>query len=301
MKKLLLSVLIALIACSLSAQNPTASAKNYTFKVLVNKGQNQLKVGNDWLTLKVGASLKAGDELKISPNAYVGLVHVEGKPLEVKDAGLYRVSDLAERIKGGSSVLNKYTDFILSTREEKSGNLNATGAVKRGDDDIRVYLPDPSIVYNDEISFAWAKMPKTSDYVVRFNSMFGDELDRIETTDTVVSINLSGAKFTNEDNIVVTVSSKSDSNKKSEPLMIKKLSAADKTRIKTALSEIKAQTKEQTVLNKLFLAAFYEQNALLIDASTNIQEAIKLAPTVPQLQDDYRDFLVRHSFGKKLR
>jgi hypothetical protein len=83
--------------------------------------------------------------------------------------------------------------------------------------------------------------------------------------------------------------------------MIKKLSAADKTRIKTSLSEIAGQTKEQTALNKLLLAAFYEQNALFIDASTSIQEAIKLAPTVPQIQEDYRDFLVRHSFGKKLR
>ena len=277
------------------------SAQDYAFKVLVNKGQNQIKVGNDWLPLKVGATLKKGDELKISQNAYLGLVHAEGKPLEVKEAGLVKVADLARRITGGTSVLNKYTDFILSAKEQKSGNLTATGAVNRGDDDIRVYLPDPSIVYNDVISFAWAKMPKTRDYVVRFNSMFGDELDKIETTDTLVSINLSGAKFTNEDNIVITVSSKSDANKKSEPLMIKKLSAADKTRIKTALSEITAQTKEETALNKLLLAAFYEQNALFIDASTSIQEAIKLAPTVPQIQEDYRNFLVRHSFGKKLR
>jgi hypothetical protein len=299
MKKSLLTLLTAFMVFSLSAQDRTVAAKDYTFKVLVNKGQNQIKVGNDWLPIKVGASLKKGDELKISQNAYLGLVHVEGKPLEVKEAGLHKVADLAGRVTGGSSVLNKYTDFILSAKEQKSGNLTATGAVNRGGD-IRVYLPSAqsSIVFNDTISFAWQKTPKTRGWVVRFNSMFGDELDKIEVTDTVVSVNLNGPKFLNEDNIVVTVTSNADPKTASAPLMIKKLSSADKARIKNALSEIDGQTTEQTALNKLFLAAFYEQNSLLIDASTTIQQAIKLAPNVPQYQQEYKEFLVRHSFGK---
>ena len=301
MKKLFLTLYTAFIICSASAQNRAVSAKDYTFKVLVNKGQNQLKVGNDWLPLKVGASLKVSDELKVSQNAYLGLVHAEGKPLEVKEAGLHKVSDLAGKITGGSSVLNKYTDFILSVKEQKSGNLTATGAVNRGEDYVKVYLPasQSAVVYNDMISFAWSKSPKTREWVVKFNSMFGDELDRMEVQDTTISINLSGPKFLNEDNIIVTVSSKSDPKKTSEAWMIKKLSTADKTRIKNALTEIATQTSEQTALNKLLLAAFYEQNFLLIDASTTIQQAIKLAPSVPQFQQGYNEFLVRHSFGKK--
>jgi hypothetical protein len=289
MKKLLLILFTVVIFCSLSAQD-------YTFKVLVNKGQNQVKTGNDWLPIKIGASLKAGDELKISSNAYLGLVHKSGKPLEVKDAGAYKVTDLAAKVKGGSSVLNKYTDFILSSKEEKRGNLVATGAVTRGDEEILVYLvpQQSSVVFNDQVSIIWAKNSKTSDYVVRLNSMFGDELYTAETKDTVVTIDLGAPKLMNEDNIVVTVTSKSDPNTNSESFMLKKLSPADKVRIKNALSEIASSTKEETALNKFVLASFYEQNSLLVDASTTFQQAVKLAPNVADYRQTYGEFLIQY-------
>ncbi len=282
-------ILSALICCNIFAQE-------YAFKVLVNKGQNQIKSGNDWVPIKVGSSLKSADELKISQNAYLGLVHVSGKPLEVKKAGNHKVADLAGQMKGGSSVLNKYTDFILSAKEQKTGNLTATGAVYRGNEDIRLFLPKPqfAIVYNDNISIAWSKNSKSRDFIVRFNSMFGDELEKLEVKDTTVSINLNGPKFLNEDNILVTVAFKSDQNKTSESFMIKKLSSADKARIKNLLAEISSQTMEPTALNKLVLASFYEQNSLLIDASTAYLAAIQLAPNVPAFTEAYRTFLTRN-------
>jgi len=274
----------------------SASAQDYAFKVLVNKGQNEVKAGNSWLPIKVGANLQSGDELKISPNGYVGLVHVTGKPLEVKNAGRHKVEDLAGQMKGGSSVLNKYTDFILSSATEKGNRLTATGAVHRGPNEIKVFLPDPkqSIVFNDKISIAWAKAPNTRVYIVRLNSMFGDELDRFEASDTTLVIDLSGPKLTDEDNILVEVSSKNDKEKVSQTFMLKKLSSADKDRIKSSLANIATQTSEQTALNNLFLASFFEDNKLLIDAATAYQEAIKLAPNVPYFQEAFNAFLTRN-------
>lgn len=273
----------------------TVSAQEYAFKVLVNKGQNVIKTGNDWVPIKVGTSLKSADELKISQNGYLGLVHISGKPLEVKDAGQHKVVELASKVRAGSSVLNKYTDFILSANEVKKNNLTATGAVYRGEYEIKVYLPrsQHAIVFNDEISFNWSKLADTKTYVVSFNSMFGDELEKLEVQDTTVSINLNGSKFSNEDNILVEVSSKDEHNKLSERLMLKKLSTADKKRINTALSEIAEQTKEPTALNQLILASFYESHALLIDAATAYQKAVKLAPGVPEYRAAYTDFIAR--------
>jgi hypothetical protein len=81
-------------------------------------------------SLKTGATLKDGDELKIVENAYLGLVFNSGKPLELKQAGNYKVKDLSDKMKkGGTTVLNKYTDFNLSSAESKKNNLQATGAV----------------------------------------------------------------------------------------------------------------------------------------------------------------------------
>jgi hypothetical protein len=277
------------------------SAQEYAFKVLINKGQNVIKAGNDWQPIKVGASLKSADELKLSQNGYLGLVHVSGKPLEVKEAGPHKVIDLAAKIKEGTSVLNKYTDFILSSSSSKGNRLTATGAVHRGPNEIKVFLPKPqqAIVFNDKISIAWARHDKTKVYVVRLNSMFGDELDKFEVQDTTALIDLGKPNLVNEDNILVEVSSKTDKDKVSESFMLKKLSSADKTRIKNSLEHIASQTKEQTALNNLFLASFFEDNKLLIDAATAYQTAIKLAPNVPYFQQAFNEFLARNGLDGK--
>ena len=271
-------------------------AQEYAFKVLINKGQNTIKAGNTWLPIKVGISLKSTDELKISQNGYLGLVHVSGKPLEVKNAGNQKVHDLMASIKPGPSVLHQYTDFILSTSKEKRNNLTATGAVHRGPDRIKVFLPkaEHAMVFNDNICITWGQDPKTPVYIVSFNSMFGDQLDKVETRDTILSVDLKGVKFANEENILIEVSSKVDAKKKSEQFMIKKLSAADKGRINSSLKEVATLNAEQTALNQLYLANFYEKHSLLIDASTAYQKAIRLAADVPYFQQAYAGFLVRN-------
>src|SRR5688572_17491797 len=81
-------------------------AQDYAFKVMANKGSNEVKSGDTWQPLKTGASLKATDELKLVDNAYIGLIHATGKPLEVRQAGNYKVSDLAGKISAGTSVVN---------------------------------------------------------------------------------------------------------------------------------------------------------------------------------------------------
>src|SRR5690348_6017056 len=96
-KKLtLLSALLALTSA--------VFAQDYAFKVLANKGTNEVKTGDAWQPIKTGATLQSGDELKLSENAYIGLVHKTGKPMELKKPGSYKVADLAANFNGGSSV-----------------------------------------------------------------------------------------------------------------------------------------------------------------------------------------------------
>ncbi|MBL7859388.1 MAG: hypothetical protein JNM57_16975 [Cyclobacteriaceae bacterium] len=272
------------------------------FKVLMNKGTNEVKTGTGWQPIKVGASLKASDEIKLPENAYLGLIHVSGKPLELKEAGKYSVADLDKKIgSSGTSVLNKYADFVLSANKEKKNNLAATGAVHRGPNNIKIYLPKPesAIVYNNTVIISWEKDKAQSPYLVTFKSMFGDELKKAEVTENAISIDLNDSNFDNEDNIIVTVASKADRNKVSDEYTLKKLSKGDKVRIKNSLNEIVEQTAEQTALNKLVLAGFYEQNGLLIDASTAYLEAIKLAPDVTPYADAYNDFLLRNALKEQ--
>jgi uncharacterized protein YdhG (YjbR/CyaY superfamily) len=278
----------------------SAHAQDYAFKVLVNKGKNELKSGSTWQQLKVGLSLKSGDELKISENSYLGLVHVSGKAMELKQSGNYKVMDLSAKVDGGSSVLNKYTDFILSSNTAPKNRLAATGAVDRGVDNIIVYLPKPeqAVVYNNDVIISWDAEAAPGPYIVTFKTLFEDELDVVKTDENTAKIKLDDPNFTNEDNIIVEVASAANKNKVSDRYTLKKLSKADKERIKNSLSEIENPTAEQTALNKLLIAGFYEQNNLLIDASTAYLQAIALAPDVPQYQEAYNDFLLRNALKK---
>ena len=52
--------------------NVLVYGQDYTFKVLANKGSNEMKSGNTWQAVKTGASLKTGDEIKITENSYLG-------------------------------------------------------------------------------------------------------------------------------------------------------------------------------------------------------------------------------------
>ena len=276
----------------------TVSAqKDYAFKVLVNKGQNEVKVGDSWQPLKTGSTLKSGDEVKLVNNGYIGLIHAQGKPLELKEAKVYKVRDLETQVGTSQSVLNKYTDFILSSNSEKKNRLSATGAVHRGGNSTKVFLPKSEVafVYGDVVILDWERKADEGTYVVKLKSIFGDDLYTTEATTSTVTINLTDAKFASEDNIIVEVYPKSQPDKKPDPpFVIKRLSPADKERIKMQLAEIAPDVSDNNALSKLVLAGFFEQNKLLIDAGTAFQQAIQMSPDVDQFKEDYKSFLVRH-------
>jgi hypothetical protein len=286
------TVTLALLVCA-----SLTFGQDYAFKVLVNKGKNEMKSGANWEPVKVGSSLRSPDELKVSENAYVGLIHVSGKPLELKSAGKYRVADLSAKIGTGSSVINKYTEFILSNNTPaKKNNLSATGAVHRGLEKIKVYLPpSSSYVFGDTVVVEWEKEKTISaPYVVTVSSLWGDELMRTETSENKISLNLNDANLAKENDFMVKVSSKKD-RKDSEEHTLRKFSRADKDRIQSAYNELAAYTSANTALNRLVQAGFFEQNKLMADAATAYQKAIKLEPTVSMYQEQYDEFLIRNS------
>jgi len=278
----------------------SAFSQGYAFKVMANKGSNEVKTGDAWLPLKTGASLNSTDEIKLVENAYIGLIHASGKPLEIRQSGNYKVADLASKVGAGSSVLNKYADFILSSNaEDKKNKLSATGAVHRATETaaIKVVLPENqySGIYNASAIIHWDGSKVQGPYLVTLKDMFEEQLSQIETPETTITLDLSEPKYAKENAILIEISSKADPKQVSNQHLIRKLSAAEQEKVKKSLSEIMGEVAEATALNKLIIAGFYEENNLLIDAITAYEEAIKLAPDVASYKDAYEEFLIRHN------
>lgn len=275
-------------------------AQDYAFKVMANKGSNEIKSGDAWQPIKTGASLRSGDELKLGDNSYIGLIHASGKPFELKQAGNYKVAELAAKITGGSSALNKYTDFILSSNsEEKKNKLSATGAVHRATETsaIKVMLPESqySGVYNNEVIVRWDANTITGPYLVTLENMFGDELAKIETSETSIRVDFSQPKFAEVPAILIEVSSKADAKQNSKQYTVKKLSSSDHEKVKKLLSDIMGEVSEQTALNYFILAGFYESQGLLIDSIVAYEDAIKIEPAY---KEDYDNFLIRNGLKR---
>ena len=273
----------------------------YTFKVLANKGANEVKTGDSWQPLKTGASLKETDEIKLGENSYVGLIHSTGKPKEIKTAGIHKISALAGQMKGGASVLNKYADFILSSNsaEAKKNRLSATGAVHRAGsmEDIIVYLPENqhSSIYNTVAVVNWeSKSGNKGPYLVTIQNMFGDDMIVKETPEATFTLDLNDPKLTNEQHFLIQIRNKADNKLVSAQHLIKKVQTVEQQKIKTLLAEFVGEMTEETALNKFIMAGFYEDNQLFIDAITAYEEAIKMAPDVETYKEAYEEFLLRN-------
>jgi hypothetical protein len=232
-----------------SASSLISVAQDYAFKVLANKGTNEVKTGDTWQPLKTGTSLQATDEIKIASNSYLGLVHKTGKPLEIKEPSIHKVSDLARNISGGSSVVTKYTDFILSSNsaEAKKNRLSATGAVHRGEPELGVHLPENqhSAIFNDKAIISWDNAVP-GPYELTFKNMFDDELFKVETQENSYSVDFNDPKFAKEEQIIVEVKSLSDPKQVSRQHLIKKLSPAAHENIKKSLDLILTEVSEPT-------------------------------------------------------
>ena len=294
--------LSSFLTISLLLVGATVYGQSYTFKVLANKGANEVKSGNEWKPLKTGTSLKDGDELKLSENAYLGLVHNSGKTLELKEAGSHKITDLAAKINtGGSSVASKYADFVLSkmSAETKSNRLTATGAVHRAvvNSSINVYMPNSVEVYNDKALIEWGVVEGENLFVVKVVNMFGDELLSAESATNRYILDLTSEKLAKEAALLVTVSVKGNDEMKSEEVAIKRL-PADKTEIvKANLGELMSEVDTKNALNNYILAGFYEENRLLLDALFFYEEAMNLAPEVESFKEAYEEFLFRNGLN----
>lgn len=267
-------------------------AQTYAFKVLVSKGKSEIKTATEWEPLKTGTSLQPSDEIRVSQNSYLGLMPAAGQPIEVREAKIYKVSDLAKKVPRGGTALNKYTDFILSKEEDKRGKLAATGAVTRGIKGlVMLYLPeqDQSLLYGDHAVIQWFSEDVDAPYEVIFTSMMGEELGRYTTDKTWISVAVDEGKFKGESNLMVKVIAKNKPGQGSKDYFIKKLKGKDRA----IYDEKFKDAKTGSALDHYVMAGAYEENLLLIDALNAYHEAAVLAPDVELYNDAYEEFVKR--------
>lgn len=303
MKLILTTLSLAILLAS------PLNAQDYVFKVLANKGGNTVKVADhstDWQPIRTGATLNSNDELRISQNSYIGLVHASGKTVELKNEGNYFVRDLAAKLGNTrSSVASKYANFVInkmasSEQEDINQNhreyLTVTGAVERSvlDAPISLKMPSSVEVLNKEALIRWEDVEGADRYVFTVKNMYDEVILTQELNQAHILLELTKAPFNTEELIIVNVQVKGNNKLYSGNYGIKRLIGVDADPILKELEQLSASLKEESSLNKLILATFFEENNLLIDALMNYEKAIELSPEVEQFSIAYELFAKRN-------
>ena len=300
---------ISLILAGLMILAFTGFGQDYTFRVMVSKGANKIKVGGagDWKALRIGERLNNGDQVQIAEQGYMGMVHSSGKTKEIKKAGDYDITDLAGSISAGTqNIASKYADFVISkmSPEEKEANrrkyASVTGAVERGDNDaaINIFMPTSVSVYNPEVIIRWDPVVgENKTYVVKLKDLFEQTIMVAETSESSYTIDFNDAKLSSaivENLVIVNVSVKGNEDIKSKNAAIEQFSTDATPSFEVELKALQTNLGEQSSINNLILAEFYEENDLLLDALTSYEFAIKMSPDVAYFKESYDEFLLRN-------
>ena len=284
-------------------------AQDYVFKVLANKGGNTVKVADhstEWEPIRTGATLNGNDELHISQNSYIGLVHASGKTVELKNEGNYYVRDLAAKLGNTkSSVASKYANFVINkmtSDDDQDINKNhreyltVTGAVERSvlDAPISLKMPSSVEVLNEEALIRWDEVKDADGYVFTVRNMYDEVILTKELTSPQILLELAKAPVSSEELVIINVQVKGNKELYSGNYGIKRLTGVDADPILKELDQLSVSLKDETSLNKLILATFFEENNLLIDALMNYEQAVQLSPDVEQFKIAYDLFTKRN-------
>jgi len=299
------SILLALVIFLVST---VSYAQEEMFKVLASKGSNKLQTSGTttWAAVFVGKRLAKGDKITIGENGYLGLAHSKtGKTIELKKAGTYEVSKLAGEVAAQNASTNtKYANY-LAGQMEKSGSedmaknkykyMAVTGSVERGSG-ISIIAPKKVDALGNDLTIGWKAEPGANTYVVEVTNLFGDVVSKVETKDTSIVIKLDDKK---DKNYITKVSLKDNANYVGD-ISIQYPSNDKSAELNKQLNELKAQLSEETALNKLILASFYEDNKLFLEAKASYEAAIKIQPDVDDFKLAYSQFLERAGLLKSV-
>ncbi|WP_422362383.1 hypothetical protein [Reichenbachiella sp.] len=286
----------------------TSYGQSFVFRVLASKGANQVKKAQSGETvpLKTGATLMSGDELIAASGAYIGLMHKSGRTIEVRNPGVTKITDLETKLaKSQSSVANKYAQFVMNKMSDGDGassnyrrNMKATGAVERATSSaaLKVMLPSSVDILNPEAIIRWNGAEEVADaaYVVSIKNIFDEEIYSAETTGTSMNINFEDDQLANERLVILNVKVKDNDEIKSGDYGIKRMSSDDAASINENLEALKSDLSEDSPLNNLIFASFYEENNLILDAMTQYEKALIASPDVEDFKTLYDDFLIKN-------
>ncbi len=270
--------------------------------IIISSGENQVGKGNNFKAILIGSTINSGELLKLSDNGYVALLTKSGRTIELNGAenALFNIDDLEVENTSGRSLLIKYADYVVTqmVSEEREENrkryASITGAVER-DLGISAYMNKTSELYEPFAIIRWNPRTSKSPYSISIQDNFGNQLLLEETNNNYLKINFTNKSLDEVDGVIVSIK---DADGLSNEYAIRRVNKNESTSFISDISELKTSLHDDSAFENLILAEFYEQNSLILDASTCFEKAMILEPDVVYFKEAYMEFLMRNKFGE---
>ncbi len=270
------------------------------FKVITSQGDVQVTTNGASTKISSGQRLNSGSKIKVGFNSYLGLIHISGSTMEVKQSGEYEVTDLAKKFSTEqSSFTGKYADYVVSkmtSSDENAKSYNYTGAVKRdiaGAKEIVLWAPSEStenvvnLLQTVPVQINWGKVEGIDSYVVRIISFDESQILLTKsTTENTLKLDLSKVQPSTDIPYFIEVSAKDNGQKvihSKKPFFL--LDEESSNAISQNLNKVKSNLDTETALGNLILASFYEENGFTMYAISSYQKAVVLEPNVTEYKE----------------
>jgi hypothetical protein len=290
----------------------TGYSQDFLFTVLATKGANKYAApgSNEWKTITPGKKLSKDDKLSIEENGYIGMVHKSGKTIEIKKAGTYEVGKLNSEVAAqNSSITKKYVEYVTSEltntgSEDMASNrhkyMDVTGSVERDVPSIKVIAPKESFVIGLPVLLKWKPVAGAKGYAVTVKNLFDEPVYTIEVENNFAVLDFSKLNIQKDKVYGYVIETKgADHVAKFEGYSFKSLPDDKASKVSKEAGELKANLNEETALNKIILATFYEDHNLLLNALECYEAALKLAPEIEEYKVAYGKFLDRNKLAEK--
>ena len=270
-------------------------AQSTLFKVITSQGSVDVVTNGIISKVSSGERLNSGSQLKVSPNSYLGLIHISGGTMELKQAGEYDITQLAQQFgTEQSSFTDKYTDYVVSkvtSDNDTKKNYSYTGAVTRGAESLVLWAPSANkenivkLLQSVPVKLNWGEVDGVDNYQITLKTFDETSILYTETTSgNSLLLDLSKITPTNDAPYFIEIEalgSKIPHCMKPFYLLDEKSS----TSITNELNELKEKIDTESALGNLIIASFYDENGFTMYAISSYQDAVKMEPTVK----DYKD------------
>ena len=132
-------------------------------------------------------------------------------------------------------------------------------------------------------------------FVVTIKNIFDEEIMKEEVVGNSINLDFTSEKMQNEEGLyIIKVAAKENMDVTSgDGIAIRKLAGEEAAQYREGLATLKDEVAEDSPLSKIIYASFYEENGLIVDALTAIEEAIKMNPEIDDFKVLKKDIIER--------